>query len=157
MAFKVGTLAAISLAEISWTLCQTQRGEVAILGDVKGVIISINISMHSRPTRCEARAYCQQGQIELNLFHDYALIEKGAPSRRQKLQQPIKHYGHGLFTAIFNLIKRAYRKEYAYPGLHNLIKHFYQAVITSHSPPISRQEIQDIAVARDNINLARER
>ena len=141
----------ISLENIEWLVNYPVAGELSVITDINGVSVSIYISQNSRPTRCGSTIYCRKGRIHLNLFHDYAVIEKGRHSRLQKLIQPLKFNLFSLISSSTNLIYRAMTGEKAYPGLRSLISQYYQTIIFDKLPPISNAEILDVAIARERI------
>jgi hypothetical protein len=72
-------------------------------------------------------------------------------SRRAKVAQPFVAAGTTLGGAAANLVRRALRAEYAYPGLRELVLQFYQAVRQERPAPISPASTTDVACARDRI------
>jgi predicted dehydrogenase len=141
----------ITLDASQWSGVHSRDGELQIIGNADGVSISIYVSMNARPTRCEMELFCENGRIYLNLFHGYAIIERGGVSRIQKVIQPFRYALKELFVAGWNITKRGLTWDFAYPGLTRLIEDFYKAVTTSEALPVSAADALAIAVVRDDI------
>ena len=58
------------------------------MADLGGASVMIAVSMRARPTENALTARCDQGTVRANLFHGYATIERGRPSRLDKLGRP---------------------------------------------------------------------
>jgi predicted dehydrogenase len=141
----------VNLDASQWSGVHTRHGELQVNGKADGVAIDIYISMNARPTRCEMELFCSQGKVSLNLFHGYAVIEKGNVSRMQKMIQPLRYALNELFVAGTNLAKRSVNREPAYPGLTRLLDEFYQSITTATACPISPAEILAVAAAREEL------
>ena len=93
--------------------------------------------------------------MRANLYHGYASLERGTPSRLDQLARPFAGAALVLGAATSNLARRAVRGESAYPGLRELVERFYRATIGACEPPISAAESIDVARARDRLVGAR--
>jgi len=142
----------INLDTHNWHSLNLHQGELQVIGDADGIGIDIYISMNARPTRCEMELFCTRGRVYLNFFHGYAVIEKGSPSRTQKLLQPFKFALKESLLASRNIVRRGLHRELAYPGLAHLLNRFYQAIITGTAPPVPAQDVLAIAVAREDLS-----
>jgi hypothetical protein len=89
--------------------------------------------------------------VRANLFHGYATLERGAPSRLDKVGRPFLGSTAALGAAAANLVGRAMRRESAYPGLRELVRRFHLACAGLGPSPISADESIDVARARDAI------
>ena len=145
------------LASSSWQVDQGRAGELRLAGIVAETSVMIAISMHARPTENSLTVRCDRGTIRANLFHGYATIERGVPSRFEKIGRPF--FGSALVfgAAASNLLARATRGETAYPGLRELVQQFHSATRGRGAPPISVDESIDVARTRDIIAAKRPR
>src|SRR5678816_1924030 len=96
----------------------------------------LSVSMRARPTENSLTIRCDGGTVRANLFHGYATIERGAPSRLEKLGRPFAGSTQALGAAAANLVARAVRREPAYPGLRELVRRFHLASAQSGPSPI---------------------
>ncbi len=145
-----------TLGTTDWTVLSVRAGEWRVCGRANGLSISIVISLNGRPTECAMRILTEDGAIDLDLFHGFAIVDRASVSRASKIARPFRtgaaRFGH----AGWNLARRLATRQFAYPGLHRLIAEFYHALQTGLSAPISPEEIIATALARDEIvNLAR--
>jgi predicted dehydrogenase len=143
------------LAEIGWQVGQGPPGEIRAMADVGGASLAFTISMRSRPTENTLTLRCDRGTVRANLFHGYATIERGSPSRLDKLGRPFVSGAQGLGAAMANLVGRAARDEPASPGLRELVRRFHLACAGLGPSPISVDESIDVARARDGIAALR--
>lgn len=146
-----GRLVTDAIGDVEWSAAHPAPGELRLVGESGRAAMSIVVSMSGRPTRSDATLICASGTVHLNLFHGYAVIERGAPSRMQKIIRPF-----GLTTSTFaavslNLGQRAVRGESAYPGLRELVGRFYRAVRGGGPPPVTAAETLSVARARDRV------
>ena len=121
------------------------------------VLIQLAVSMRARPTENSLVVRCDLGTVRANLYHGFATIERGAPSRLEKIGRPIVASVQTLGTALGNLGARAARGEPAYPGLRELVRRFHRACAGRTPSPISVEESIDVARARDSIAAMRAR
>ena len=134
-----------------WQTARAAPGEVHAIGVAAGIGLSINISLHARPTVCALQLCGTEGTIHLDLFHGYAVIEPGAVSRARKIVHPFDLALRSLGAAAFNLGKRVISWQPAYPGLQRLVGAFYQAVQTGSAPPINPADTMAVARERDHL------
>jgi predicted dehydrogenase len=141
------------LSAVDWTCLRTSPGEWQIHAPVDGVVLTLSMSMSGRPTRFLTEITADRGTIELDNFHDFSVPLSGAVSRAQKIAAPFVRDGLGLYAAGKNLVSRALRSEFAYPGLTTLVDAFYQAVRDPQAvpPPITPEQAIAVAEARDRI------
>lgn len=150
-----GRLLAAPLAEADWQVGQGAPGEIRAAADTGGTSVALVVSMRSRPTENSLTLRCDRGTVRANLFHGYATIERGTPSRLDKAARPFLSGAQGLTAALGNLVGRAARRESAYPGLRELVRRFHLACAGHGLSPISVEESIDVARARDRILLLR--
>jgi len=144
-----GRLVTDKIGDVEWSAVQPGPGELRLLGESGRASVSIVVSMSGRPTRSDATLICTSGTVHLNLFHGYAVIERGAPSRAQKILRPFGLMTSTLAAASLNLGQRAVRGERAYPGLRELVSRFYLSLRRGGPPPITAAETLSVARARD--------
>lgn len=145
----------VRLADARWQVGQGPLGEIRAAADMGSASVAFVVSMRSRPTENSLTLRCDSGTVRANLFHGYATIERGAPSRLDKLGRPFVSASQGLGAATGNLVGRAVRREAAYPGLRELVRRFHLACAKLGPSPISVDESIDVARARDSIAALR--
>lgn len=145
----------VPLADARWEVGQGPPGELRAAADIGGASVVFMVSMRSRPTENSLTLRCDRGTVRANLFHGYATIERGAPSRLDKLGRPFASASQGFGAAAGNLIGRAVRREAAYPGLRELVRRFHLACAKLGPSPISVDESIDVARTRDSIAALR--
>jgi predicted dehydrogenase len=146
-------LPAPGIAGLDWTCVRSAAGEWVIASTLEGAALVIQISMGGRPTRFLTRITADAGSIELDNFHDFAVVWPGTVSRAAKIVQPFLRNGRGLAAASWNLAARALRRESAYPGLRTLVSEFYRAAGSDGriAPPITPEDSIAVAEGRDRI------
>jgi predicted dehydrogenase len=138
-----------AFASIDWSVTKGGTGELRAAGAWGHATVGILVSMHGRPTRNAARIVCEGGTWHVDLFHGFAWREDPRVSRGRKITRPFRaSLGAGV-AATANLARRLLAREPAYPGLRTLAAGFWDAVRAGGPPPISAEEIIDVAVARD--------
>lgn len=137
--------------DVEWSVVHPDSGELRLLGQFGRASVGIVVSMNGRPTRNDATITCHAGTVHLNLFHGYAVVERGAPSRAQKIARPFTASASGLAAASLNLARRAVSRERAYPGLSELVRRFYISLQGGGPSPISAAETLSVARARDRV------
>lgn len=134
-----------------WDVVRPRAGELLVVGEHAGALLSILVSMHARPTCFEMIVRDSWGTFTLDLFHGFGIRHNGTVSRLRKLIRPfatsLKLFG----AASSNLIARALRAEVAYPGLQQLTRNFYSAVLGLAPSPISAEDAMAVALARDAV------
>lgn len=143
------------LSGADWRIAGGAPGEIRALADAAGAAVGIGVSMHARPTENSLTVRCDRGTIRVNLFHGYATIGRGAPTRLDKIGRPIIESTSTLGAAIGNLAARLARREVAYPGLRELVRRFHRACASGEASPVSVEESIDVARACDSIRAAR--
>jgi predicted dehydrogenase len=144
-----------SWLESGWYIAPGSAGEIRASTSCGPTSISIMVSMRARPTENSLTIRCDGGTVRANLYHGYASLERGAPSRLDKMTRPFAGAALVLGAATGNLARRAVRGESAYPGLRELIARFYRATTGACEPPIGAAESIDVARARDRLLGAR--
>jgi predicted dehydrogenase len=137
-----------------WTVLRTQPGELLVRGGAGAMTVEMYISMSARPTRSELDVFGRTGRVRINFFHGYAVVERGQVSRHDKIVQPLRYAARSLLAAGGNLVRRAVRREPAYPGLRPLMQAFYSCVTGRMPPPIPPQDVLAVAEIRDRIMAA---
>ena len=152
-----GRLLAASMGGVSWHVGGGPAGEIRATAEVGDVSVMLAVSMRARPTENALTIRCDRGTVRANLFHGYATIERGTPSRMDKIGRPVTGSMLTLGTAVANLGARALRREPAYPGLRELVSRFHRACEGQGLSPITVEESIDVARARDSIASPRRR
>lgn len=142
------------LDSVEWLARRPAPGELRALGQTQHVSLMINISTSGRPTRNILAIMGQRGSVHIDLFHGFAVFEKGTVSRTQKILRPFHHSMCTFTLAALNLAARAWRNEPAYPGLRELIRASYAAIRDGTPAPISPDEVLSVARARDRLTSA---
>ena len=137
--------------EQGWHGLHAAEGELQLIARAGKLTLDFYISMNSRPTRCEMELFGSSGRIKINFFHGYSLIETGRPTRAQKLIQPFRASASEFIHAGINLLQRCLHRESAYPGLRNLVRACYLSINGQAEPPVSPEEMLDIARIRDRV------
>ena len=134
-----------ALADADWLVQHPRVGELRAMAQVDRTSIALLVSAHGRPTLNWLRVIGERGTLEVDLFHGYLVLERGAVSRLHKIAHPFTRSGKTLVAASTNLARRAARREVAYPGLRELTRRFYAAARGQAAPPLSAREIIDVA------------
>lgn len=128
-----------------------RNGELFTHSRHQGFPVSIRLSLNARPTHCSMTIHDEQGAIHINLFHGFSVFESPAVSRFRKIISPFALSLNTLIAATSNLLKRAIRREPAYPGLRTLVQECYQAVHKSTPGPISGENTLAVATIAELI------
>jgi len=142
------------IGELEWRVDRPCAGEWRASTESGGATVSLTISMAGRPTTNQLRLIGARGTVHVDLFHGFAIREGPSVSRARKLTQPFAHGAKTLAAASGNLLRRAARRERAYPGLRELVLRFHAAAASGFQPPLSAKEILAVARARDAIRRA---
>ena len=134
-----------------WQVQRPAAGEYRLSTCAGGATVSVVLSMAGRPTVNALRVIADHGTAHVNLFHGYAVIEGGAVSRARKILQPLTLSAATGATAAANLVRRAIRRQPAYPGLVELTRAFYEAAASGGPPPIAPEESLAIAHTVDAV------
>lgn len=138
-----------NLSEEAWDVSRPQSGELRISGRAQDASLLIFVSMNARPTVNSLQIIGTNGTIHLDLFHDFALLDKGKVSKGRKILHPFDSAVKKFSAATFNLARRTVQFESAYPGLRRLVNNFYQTIREGTEPPISPAQAINIARIRD--------
>lgn len=145
----IARVAGQPIADIEWQLQHPTRGELRASGQIGNLSVSMLISMGGRPTANTLRLIGERGTAHVDLFHGFAVVERGEVSRLRKIAHPFALAGGTFVSAGTNLAARAVRRESAYPGLRELVRRFYHAIEIGGEPPISASETLEVARGRD--------
>lgn len=141
-------LARLEVDTLAWQMLRPAPGDWLCTSSRGEVILSIGISLASRPTCFKCRVIGERGTIEIDGFHGYSVAYRGRHSRFYKLAQPYHVGGLHLAAATSNLIGRAVRREPAYPGLEQLVRLFYAAIERNDGQAVPVSPAQSLAIAR---------
>jgi predicted dehydrogenase len=139
----------VGFNSVGWADPIGPPGEFHVVGRAEETTLSILISMRGRPTRNTLRVVCEGGTLHVDLFHGFVVLEGPRVSRGAKVMRPFSVASRTAAAGGVNLLKRAMRREPAYPGLRGLVRQFHAAVAEGSGPPIGRDEVLDVAAARD--------
>jgi predicted dehydrogenase len=139
---------------LQWSVLRPAPGELQATAHTAGTSLSIRISTAARPTRNEFTVSGAQGTIYVDLYHGFAVVQRGGVSRVQKAILPFTFAAQQFAAAGTNLVSRTVRSEPAYPGLRQLIRTFYQAIRDGAPAPIAPATTLAIARARDSLLAA---
>ena len=139
------------VARAGWQVSSSSPGELHAVATIEDTIVTIGISAHARPTENVLRIVGDGGSASADLFHGFAVRHGGTTSRTAKITRPFVIAGTTLQSASANLVRRAARRESAYPGLRELTARFYAAVRGDAEPPITADAMLDVATARDQL------
>ena len=145
-----------SLASQSWNVAHQGAGELRLAGSKGAFSTNIVVSCQGRPTRNAIHIIGSAGTATLDLYHGYAIVEHGRPTRMGKLVQPFAEGLHVLGAASLNLVRRAISRETAYPGLRRLIERTYAAVRDRTDGPLSATETIAVATVGDRVRAQME-
>lgn len=140
-----------TLAALDWTLVRAAEGEWSVATSSGQCLVTMLLSSGGRPTRFWTSICGERGTVKIDHFHDFAVLMPGHVSKLQKIGAPFSRSSREFLAASGNLVARAARREFAYPGLQRLTGLFYDAIRLSSAPPITAQQSIDVAIARDAI------
>ncbi len=136
---------------LAWTVLRGGPGEVRAVARAGEATVSVLISLAGRPTQNALHVVAEGGTAAADLFHGFAVIERGTASRAYKVARPFAVAGRQLGLAAANLTARALRGEVAYPGLRTLVARFHAAVFMNEPNPVPAEQTIAVARARDVI------
>lgn len=140
------------IEELPWHAIRPAVGEIRALATAGDASAGLLISMSARPTRSVLEVLAENGTVHADLFHGFAVVERGGSSRRRKIARPFTLAGGTLLQAGAGLARRAGRREPAFPGLRELVRRCYAAVRQGTWPgPIPFAETRSVARAGDVI------
>lgn len=133
-----------------WKTDSPDFGEFRAFCETEKTTLSIFISMNARPTECTLKIVGTKGSIYLDLFHGFAIMQPGKVSRANKTLLPFSISVRKFLIASMNLSKRIVRREFAYPGLNNMICSFYDSVLYKSDYQVSDKDTIIISRVRDS-------
>lgn len=142
-----------AVAEIGWQVLYARAGELVCQGSYGKIPVSLLVSLAARPPTCHAAIRCSEFSLHVDFFHGFCMVFSGKTSRFRKAVQPLSAASMTLWTASANLVLRAARRQFAYPGLTELISDFYAAV-DDPGGSVDGDAVIDIAAARDALITA---
>lgn len=148
----------IELGKLEWACLRSADGEWLASAVLDDALLTISLSANGRPTRFLTSVTADEGSLKIDHFHDFVVSLPGQVSKSRKTFAPFVRSALEFATAAANLLGRAARREFAYPGLTFLAGEFYRAVREPGStPPITASQSIDVAFARDTIIRLAER
>jgi predicted dehydrogenase len=129
------------LSGVEWRVQTYSADDLVMAGMVDGADLAIAISLRGRPTCNELTITGTQATARADLFHGFAVMDRGALSRRSKMLRPFRVSSGLLAAAGMNLAGRTVRREIAYPGLAELISGFYDSIRYNSLSPILPEEV----------------
>jgi hypothetical protein len=119
-------------AEISWTVAHAGAGELRLSGVAPGVTAGLVVSMSGRPHGTWFASSPSVVPFRAISFTDSATFERGRC--RARGPPPLSTSSVGLVAALTNLGHRLLEREYAYPGLRELVRRLYVAAAGNGQP-----------------------
>ena len=147
-------LTSAELSHLEWTALRPAPGELRALADDGETTFEIVISTRGRPTRATLDVLGTRASAHADLYHGFAVVERGPGTGVGKVTRPFTLAGATLGRAGTNLTRRALAREVAYPGLRELVQRTYDAIATGSPAPIPEHETMAVATARDAILAA---
>lgn len=139
----------------AWLILDSSSDDLALTATHCRTRLEISISLRERPRRNELLVKGTLATGYADLFHGFAVVERGGLSRADKAIAPFRNGLARLAEASGNLAWRAWRREPAYPGLRSLIEAFYRSVREGAPPPISAEEIVEAAALMEHLAAPR--
>jgi predicted dehydrogenase len=144
-------LAPAPIGDLPWHVIRPARGELRAIAISSGASLEITITSNGRPTRTELEVMGTDATGHADLFHGFAIVDRGRATRVRKLARPFTTSSRTLAGATGNLVARAARRETAYPGLSELVRATYKAIVTRGPSPIAVEEMLAVAQSRERI------
>jgi hypothetical protein len=101
----------VALEPHRWFVIRPRSGELLVAGEYAGALLSLMVSMHTRPTCFEMTVNCQRGALALDFFNGFAIRHNGNVSRLRKIARPLATSLKLFGSASRNLISRGLRAE----------------------------------------------
>jgi predicted dehydrogenase len=139
------------LESAGWQVVAATADDLEVTGVHAATRVSVAFSLTARPTRNELIVTGTEATARADLFHGFATVEAGDVSRTSKILTPFRTGAGLLVHATANLLRRAAGWEPAYPGLLALIRGFYASVRAGAEPPVSLDELLEVAAAAEAI------
>ncbi len=137
------------VGSLDWRARRPSPSDLIVNGVAGGLAVRFLISLRARPTLCEMLLRGEAGTLHADLFHGFGFVEGGAVSRSRKILRPFLLASARLRAAGGNLLRRALRREPAYPGLRSLVAAFHAAAAGGGPPPIPPGDVEAVAAAAD--------
>jgi predicted dehydrogenase len=144
-------LTPLDVGALDWRVIRPAAGEVRATAVAGTTSLEIVLSARGRPTTTTLEVMGSEGTARADLFHGFATLDRGAPTRATKLTGPFTRSTRTFVGAGMNLAARTIARESAYPGLRELVRRTYTAITEGGGPPIQPAETLAVAVARDRI------
>lgn len=138
----------------AWDVLAASDDELELTATDQDVRFRIDIGLRARPTRNELVLTGARATARVDLFHGYAVLEKGGTSRAAKASAPLRAGARLLLAAATNLARRAWDREPAFPGLRELFRRFYESIARGTAPPIEPEEMVEAAATFERIRAA---
>ena len=135
----------------AWGVTHPAAGELRVTGALGPLSVGVLVSTRGRPTRNTLQLIGARGTVRLDLFHGYAVVVRGEPTRAFKVAHPFVDAARTAASAAANLAARGVRREPAYPGLRELVRRMYAAAEQGSAAPIAPAETLAVARALDRI------
>ncbi len=133
-------LADIEVTQADWKTLRASEERVEVYAEHGGVAFSAAVDLKIRPTRNDLVYSGTRGTAWVDFFHGYSASVAGPATRLSKATQPLRVAASTTLAATPNLGGRLLRREWAYPGLPELIERFHAAARGAAPPPISPAE-----------------
>ena len=147
-------LSATDMTHVEWTVVRPGPGELRAVAAAGGATFEIVISTRGRPTRAILDFMGSSASAHADLYHGYAVFERGAGMGLSKVARPFSLASSTLGRAGTNLARRALSREVSYPGLRELVRRTYASIVSGSPSPIDDDETLTVAVARDAVLAA---
>lgn len=136
--------------EADWHADHADDQELQLSAQIDEVRCSILLSLRERPRVLKLEWRGSEGRADIDFYHGYGAVHRGANTRADKLRRPFIEAAVDLSRASSNLARRTLHRETAYPGLPTLISQFYES-LDGGPPPLSTEEILGIARIADSV------
>ncbi|MGH7617582.1 MAG: Gfo/Idh/MocA family protein, partial [Gemmatimonadaceae bacterium] len=94
------------VAPLAWSVQRSSSGELRASSVAGDATLSLLVSMAGRPTANTLRVIGARGTVHADLFHGFAVVERGTVSRSRKITHPFVFAGATLGVAANNLARR---------------------------------------------------
>ncbi|MEE8585285.1 MAG: Gfo/Idh/MocA family oxidoreductase [Acidobacteriota bacterium] len=143
-----------AVLDAAWEVALFSDDELELQALHKGHRLRIAFSLRGRPLRNHLLYTASAGTGYVDFFHGFSLTGRDGSTRLDKVLRPLR-LSRGLLAASgFNLLRLAWGRQWAYPGLGELTALFYAAVLGKGESPLSPQETLGIAGILDRVRRA---
>ena len=115
--------------------------EAWVAGRSGGVRLEAFVTLRGRPPRNELEVVGTRASATADLFHGFAVFDRGSVSGWGKATRPLAAGARLLGTAGANGVGRLLRREFAYPGLRELVDEFYAGLEDARGAPLTEAEL----------------